>query len=132
MPEPMPVHPSLPRAVAAHLLVVAVPLLAWLVWVSGREGYAGDAAHVGWFATVALGVLVAGFVAPPRTRLGVLALLAVVATMVTLWGWWSSEDESGLFVIGIVLAAPLVALAAPVLLLAGRALSRMGSVRNRA
>lgn len=123
--------PPLARAVAAHLLVVTVPLLSWLVWVSGSEGKSSDAAHVGWFVTVAAGCLLAGFVAAEGARLGWLSLLAVVATMTTLWGWWSSQDDSGLFVIGIALATPLVALAAPALLLAGRALSRMGSVRNR-
>lgn len=65
--------------------------------------------------------VVVGAVARPHAgHLVGMAAVAVTSTMLTLLTWWSSEDGSGLFMVGIVMATPGVALAAPVLLLVGR------------
>lgn len=101
--------------------MVLSPPLAWPAWVATSAGHPSDARHVLWFVTVAVGVLVAGAVGRPRGRMHVgLSVVAVVASVVTLFAWWGSEDETGLFVVGIVLATPPAAVAAPLLLLFGR------------
>jgi hypothetical protein len=58
-----------------------------------------------------------------RTRLLVIAGAAILSTIVTLFVWWSSEDESGLFLVGIIIATPLVVAASLPLLLLGHALA---------
>ena len=119
------------RLVLSVLVVALTPAFAWLVWISPSEGLASDLAHVAWFATVAVGVLVAGVVAPAGAlALGALWPVSVVSTMGTLFLWWSSVDESGLFMVGLIVAFPPVVGAAPLLVMLGRRLSRMGSVRN--
>ncbi len=112
--------------VFAYALVLLTPVLAWLVWVSGSGAKASDAMHVAWFATVALGCVTAGVFAPRQTlHLALLAVVAVISTIATLFWWWAGQDDSGLFIIGVVLATPLVALASVPLLLLGR-LVRLG------
>lgn len=109
------------RTPTAYALVVLAPALAWLALVSWADGGASDQAHVAWFVGVAAACVVAGAVARPHAgHLAGMAAVAVASTMLTLFTWWSSQDGSGLFVIGIVMATPCVVLAAPALLLAGR------------
>jgi hypothetical protein len=110
-------------------MVVLTPPVAWLVWVSWSDGKASDAMHVAWFATVALGCVLAGALAD-RTRLLVIAGAAILSTIVTLFVWWSSEDESGLFLVGIIIATPLVVAASLPLLLLGHALKSVGRSRR--
>ncbi|RYB90450.1 hypothetical protein EUA93_20070 [Nocardioides oleivorans] len=113
---------------AALVVVLAVPPLAWLLWISPVDGTASDARHVAWFVTVALGCVVAGALAGARSRLWVLAAPGVVSAVVTLYLWWSSQDESGLFLVGIIIATPLMLVASLPLLLVGRALASIGHV----
>ncbi|VXB29937.1 hypothetical protein [Nocardioides sp. AX2bis] len=109
------------RTTAAYALVVLAPAVAWLAFVSWADGKPSDHAHVAWFAGVAAACVVAGAVARPRTGHVVgLCTVAVVSTVLTLFAWWSAEDETGLFMVGIVMATPCVAVTAPALLLAGR------------
>ncbi len=116
---------SFVAAACAYGLVLASPAVAWLVWISGSGDKASDARHGAWFATVAVGCLLAGVLAPRRiVHLLALWTVAIVSTMVTLYAWWSASDSSGLFVIGLILAAPLVAGGAVALLLAGLRLNR--------
>ncbi|KQV62996.1 hypothetical protein ASC64_18155 [Nocardioides sp. Root122] len=118
-----------PTSVAASVAVALLaPPAAWLVWVSWSDGKASDAMHVAWFVTVALGCVLAGALAPRSARLLWPALVAVVSTIVTLFAWWSGEDESGLFLVGIFIATPPVVAASLPLMLLGRALasSRLG------
>jgi len=111
--------------VLAFLVVLLTPALAWVLWVFAPGQSQSDAAHIGWFGTVALGCLLAGRLARPRgARFAVLCLVAVVATLVTLFLWWSAADETGLFVIGIGLAVLPVVFAAPVLVGLGGRLGR--------
>jgi len=113
------------RASAAASVAVALlaPPLAWVVWISWSDGKASDAMHVVWFATVALGYVLAGAIAPRGVRLLWPALVAIVSTIGTLFLWWSAEDDSGLFLIGILLATPPVAAASLPLLMLGQALA---------
>ena len=111
-------------SVAASLAVALLaPPAAWLVWVSWSDGTTSEARHVAWFVTVALGCVLAGALAPRSARLLWPALVAVVSTIVTLFVWWSGEDESGLFLVGIIVATPPVAAASLPLMLLGRALA---------
>lgn len=111
------------RTALGYGLVLLSPVIAWLAWIATADAYPSDARHVAWFATVALGCALAGLCAPSgKAHLTALALVAILATLTTLFLWWSSEDESGLFMVGIILAAPLVTGAAVALLLLGRAL----------
>lgn len=105
----------------AYGLALLGPVLAWLVWISWNEDKASDALHVLWFLTVAATCFLAGGFAP-RGAGHLLALVAIstLSTITVLFLWWSSADVTGLFIIGIVLATPLVAIAAPILLLLGR------------
>ena len=122
--EAAPVHakPNSPgRTVMAYALVGLGPVLAWLAWISWSDEKASDAMHVVWFVTVAATCVLAGGLAPRKsTHLTVLAVTAIIATMATLFLWWSTGDSNGLFMIGIMLATPMVSLAAPILLLVGR------------
>ena len=112
------------RTAMAYVLVALGPVLAWVTWISWSDEKASDAMHAAWFATVAATCVLAGGLAPRRsTHLAALSGIAIVATMATLFLWWSTSDESGLFIIGIMLATPIVSLAAPLLLLVGRRLT---------
>ena len=95
---------------AALSAVVLGPPVAWLLWVSRSEDKASDAAHVAWFATVAASWVVAGALAGRRSAHVRIAAVAVVSALVTLFGWWSSQDESGLFVVGLITATPFLLL----------------------
>ena len=104
----------------AYALVGLGPVLGWLAWISWSDEKASDAMHVVWFVTVAATCVLAGGLAPRKsTHLTALAVTAIIATMATLFLWWSTGDSNGLFMIGIVLATPMVSLAAPILLLEG-------------
>ena len=118
--------PTPARIVAAFLVALLSPPLAWLVWVPWSNGSASDAVNIAWFVTVAVGCVVAGALAGEHVRRLWLALVAILSTVATLWLWWSSEDESGLFVIGIIVATPLVAVASVPLLMVGGALASRG------
>lgn len=109
------------RALVAYGLVTLSPALAWLVWISWSDDKASDAMHVAWFATVAIACLAAGVMAP-RGAAGYLPLfvLAPAATMLVLYLWWSTEDVTGLYMVGILFATPLVVATAAVLLIVGR------------
>jgi hypothetical protein len=113
------------RLVAALVVIALAPPAAWVAWISGAGGYASDTRTVLWFATVALGALLAGVVAP-RGRQAWLSLwpVGLLSSLVTLWRWWSSEDDSGLFVVGLIIATPLVALAGMALVALGQRLAR--------
>jgi hypothetical protein len=114
--------------VAAFALVVLSPLVAWLLWVSWSDSKASDAMHVAWFATVAVGCVAAGALAPGRGTRAWLAAVAVLSTLATLFWWWSAQDDSGLFIVGLVLATPLLVAASVPLLWIGRVVaSRVGS-----
>lgn len=105
---------------AAFALVVLSPVVAWVAWISWSEYTASDTMNVLWFVTVALGCLVAGGLAPGTTmRPAVLIVTAVVATMTTLYLWWSSEDSTGLFGIGFIVASFIVVPAAAALVVLG-------------
>ena len=109
------------RTATAYSLVGLGPVLAWLTWISWSDEKPSDARHVVWFVTVASACVLAGGLAPRRsTHYAALTLIAILATMATLFLWWSAADSSGLFLVGIVLTAPLVSMAAPMLLLLGR------------
>lgn len=109
------------RTTAAYALVVLAPAVAWLAFASWADDKSSDQANVAWFVAVAVASMVAGAVARPRGwRLAGLWVVAAVVTTWTLYAWWSSEADDGLFLIGIALAVPYVALVAPLLLLAGR------------
>lgn len=124
IPSGWKTHPV--RAAAAYALVLLSPALAWLAWVSWDGGYANNAMSVLWFVTVALGCLIAGIIAPRSKRhYFALAAIATVSTIVTLYLWWSSEDETGLFMVGIMMATPLVIVASGVVLLIGRLLAQI-------
>ncbi|NYI69195.1 hypothetical protein [Spelaeicoccus albus] len=113
------------RTAAAYALVLLSPALAWSAWVSWDGGYASNAMSVLWFVTVALGCLISGILAPRSKRhYFTLVAIATVSTIVTLYLWWSSEDETGLFMVGIIIVAPLVLVASGVVLLIGRLLAR--------
>lgn len=115
-----------PTSVAASVAVALLaPPAAWLVWVSWSDGKASDAVHVAWFVTVALGCVLAGVLAAPGARLLWPALAAIGSTIVTLFVWWSGEDESGLFLVGIIVATPVVVAASLPLLLLGQALASL-------
>lgn len=111
--------PVLPL-LAAYALVTLGPAVAWLVWISWDSG-GSDATTVTWFVTVALASMVAGSLAGGGRRLhdACLPVVAGVATMTTLYLWWSATDLTGMFMIGIIAATPLVALLAPLLVLLG-------------
>lgn len=112
------------RTTTASLAVALLsPPTAWLVWVSWSDGTTSDARHVAWFVTVALGCVLAGALAPRSARLLWPALVAIVSTVATLFVWWSGEDESGLFLVGIIVATPPVVGASLPLMLLGRALA---------
>ncbi|MGB7448986.1 MAG: hypothetical protein WA892_07655 [Ornithinimicrobium sp.] len=112
---------------AAFLVVLLTPALAWVIWVFAPGQTQSDGAHIGWFITVASGCVLAGWLARPRgRRFAALWAVAVVATLVTLYLWWSTADVTGLFVIGIALAVLPVVCAAPVLLGIGSRLGRTG------
>ncbi|SED19871.1 hypothetical protein SAMN04489844_3895 [Nocardioides exalbidus] len=113
---------------AALVVVLATPPLAWLLWISSADGTPSDARHVAWFATVALGCVVAGALAGTRSRLWLPAVSGVASAVVTLYLWWSSEDETGLFMVGIIIATPLMLVASLPLLLIGRAAASVGHV----
>ena len=113
------------RLVTSLVLVLLVPPLAWLVWIAPTDSHS-DARNVAWFVTVAVSCVLAGVVAGPATRYHQVGPVAVLSTLVTLWLWWSSEDESGLFAIGIIIAAPLVTAASAPLLWLGRTLGSLG------
>ncbi|MDO9379663.1 MAG: hypothetical protein Q7T56_12515 [Nocardioidaceae bacterium] len=114
------------RAGSAVAVVLAAPGLAWLVLIARSGDAASDTQHVLWFLVVGAACFTAGTLVP--MRLGVVAALSAtawVAAVLTLYLWWSSVDITGLFMVGIVLAAPPMALAAPVLILAGANLRRL-------
>ena len=52
-------------------------------------------------------------------------LVAVAATVLALYAWWSAVAGDGLYLIGIALATPVIVLAAPLLLLLGRLVGRL-------
>jgi hypothetical protein len=106
---------------AALSAVVLGPPVAWLLWVSWSEDKASDAAHVAWFATVAMCSIAAGALAGRRSAHLPIAAVAVVSALVTLFGWWSSQDESGLFMVGLMIATPCLVLASVPLLWIGHA-----------
>ena len=93
---------------AAWSAVVAGPPLAWLLWISWSEDKASDAAHVAWFATVAASWVVAGALAGRRSAHPTIAAVAVVSALVTLFAWWSSQDDSGLFLVGLLFVTPFL------------------------
>ncbi len=125
-------RPSLAAPILAYGLVLGSPLLAWLVWISGTTGKASDARHVAWFVTVAVACTVAGALVPRRTvYIAGLATVAVVSTLITLYWWWSAADVTGLFMVGIILAAPLVLAAAVPLLLLGSGISSVAGRLGR-
>lgn len=100
---------SAARSAAAYSLVLLSPAVAWVAWISWSEYKASDIMSVLWFVTVALGCLVAGGLAEgTAARPVVLTALAIVATLTTLYLWWSSEDVTGLFMVGIVTVTILV------------------------
>ncbi len=121
---PVQENPNSPgRTAMAYALVGLGPALAWLAWISWGGEWASDAMHVAWFGTVAATCVLAGGLAPrTRTHLAALAVTAIIATIATLFLWWSTDASDGLFMIGIMLATPMVSLAAPILLLVGRRL----------
>lgn len=114
---------------ASTVVALLAPPAAWVAWISWSDGKAGDAQHVAWFGTVALGCVLAGALAPPGAPLLWPAVVAVLSTVVTLFLWWSSEDDSGLFLVGILLATPLVVASSLPLLLLGRSLATLGRRR---
>ena len=129
---PAPTRFSWSATVSAYGMVLLGPLAAWLLWVSWSDGYASDASNVAWFASVATAVVAAGALAPAGWAHRVaLSALGVVSTIATLVWWWSAEDESGLFMVGVLLATPLVAAAAPALLGLGALLRRHLGRRTR-
>lgn len=104
------------RSTAAFAVVVLSPVVAWVTWISWSEYKASDTMTVLWFVTAALGCLAAGgLAAGTALRPAVLIVTAVVATMTTLSLWWSSEDSTGLFGVGIVVATFIVVPAAAAL-----------------
>jgi MFS-type transporter involved in bile tolerance (Atg22 family) len=111
---------------ASTVVALLAPPVAWAAWISWSDGKSGDAQHVAWFATVAVGCVLAGALAPRGARLLWPAAAAVLSTLGTLFLWWSSEDESGLFLVGLIIAAPLVVAASLPLLLLGQALASLG------
>lgn len=116
------------RTVFAYGLVLLSPVVAWVAWVSWSHGNASDAMHVLWFGTVALGCLIAGGLAPRSSAHFVaLMVIAIVSTMVTLFLWWSAADITGMFMVGIIIATPLVVMAVAVVLLLGRSLAALRS-----
>lgn len=118
------VGPSWVLTALACGLVIFGPGVAWVVWISWTSDKASDAMHVAWFATVAIACLVAGGLAPRTPRLYLpLFVVAPASTLLTLFLWWSAEDDTGLFMIGIIIATPLVVGAAIVLLLLGHNLT---------
>ncbi|WP_460842914.1 hypothetical protein [Nocardioides marmoraquaticus] len=99
------------------------PVVAWVVWVLPFGGQPPDAWPVAWFVTVAVGALLAGWLAPSGGwSLAAVSVVAVLATLAVLWAWWSATDDSGLFVIGFAVALPLVVVGGPALVAAGRGL----------
>lgn len=88
--------------------------------------------YVLWFVSVAVGCLVAGSMAARRSaRMAALTAITIVSTMTTLFLWWSSEDSTGQFGVGILLATPLVIMGAAALvpfgaLMGGRLPGRTG------
>ncbi|GAA1450477.1 hypothetical protein GCM10009641_82990 [Mycobacterium cookii] len=104
-------------------MVVVGPPVAWLLWVSWSEDKASDAVHVAWFATVAASWIVAGALVGRRSTRVRIAAVAVVSALATLFGWWSSQDESGLFVVGLIIATPFLLLMSLPLLWIGNAWS---------
>lgn len=95
---------------AAWSAVVLGPPVSWLLWVSWSGDKASDAAHVAWFATVAMCWVAAGALAGRRSAHRRIAVVAVVSALVTLFCWWSSQDESGLFLVGLLIATPFLLL----------------------
>jgi hypothetical protein len=116
---------------AALSAVVLGPPVAWLLWASWSDGKSSDAAHVAWFATVAMCSVAAGALAGRRTTHLPIAAAAVVSALVTLYGWWSSQDDSGLFVIGLIIATPLLMLTSLPLLWIGHVWSLHVRSRRR-
>lgn len=77
-----------------------------------------------WFATVAMCSIAAGALAGRRSAHPPIAAAAVVSALVTLFAWWSSQDESGLFLVGLMIATPCLVLASVPLLWIGHACSQ--------
>lgn len=108
--------PTTRTALPAYVTAALGPPAAWLAWVSWSDGKASDASHLAWFVTVALTTLAAGaLVGPGRLHRAVAAVLAVASTLTTLWLWWSSSADNGLFVIGFALWLVPVLVGAPLL-----------------
>ncbi|WGW13566.1 hypothetical protein LWF01_07365 [Saxibacter everestensis] len=119
------------RAALAYGLVLFSPVVAWIAWVSWSNGNTSNTMHVLWFATVALGCLIAGGFAPRTTgHYFLLMAIAIVSTMITLFLWWSAADSTGLFMIGIIIATPLVMMAVAIVLLIGRSLAAFGAAKS--
>ncbi len=87
------------RTATACCLVGLGPGVAWLAWISWSSGRPSDTVHVMWFVTVAIACFLAGIMAPRGSlHFTVLAVVGVLATMTTLYLWWSSSDSTGLFI----------------------------------
>lgn len=112
-----------PRLLAALAVAALAPVVAWVLLVATVGGAWYEAQGALWFATVAVGTLAAGWLMPRSVLAGaVVSLVAVVVTMTVLYRWWGSVSTDGLFLLGVLLAAPLVTGAAPALVATGSGL----------
>lgn len=103
------------------------PVVSWVVWVSWSVDKPSDGQHVAWFVTVAAAAVLAGREAR-HTALGWLLVwpVALAAALGVLYAWWSTSDDSGLFMAGLIMGAPFIALAAMVLVAIGQSVPRRG------
>ncbi|MGB3827754.1 MAG: hypothetical protein WA962_03180 [Ornithinimicrobium sp.] len=113
---------SEPRAIAGVLFAILAGPVAWAMWVwpfRSDFGYLPPSGYTAFFVTLALWGVLIGAVAVRRfPTLMALAAISWMSVMITLYVWWS-QDETGLFMLGIVSLALPVGAAAVALLATG-------------
>lgn len=113
--------------IGALLLAVMAGPLCWALWVwpsINDAGYLPESGYAGFFATLALIALAVGALGGLGSlSLVLLSIVSYVSAMATVFFWWS-QDETGLFMVGIIMLALPVLAGAFIFVAAGRGAMR--------